>query len=279
MDHIMQTLNALLVTYGLNVIAALAIFVVGRWVAGGISRLVEKTMLKSNADRALITFVKNLSYIALLAFVIIAALGRLGVQTASFVAILAAAGLAIGLALQGALSNFAAGVLMIIFRPFKAGDFIDAGGAMGTVQEIQIFNTILHTPDNRLVIVPNGSLTSGNITNFSANETRRVDLVIGVSYEDDLRNVKQLLNDLVTQDPKVLKEPEPVVAVSELGDSSVNFVVRPWVNAADYWSVYFGLTERLKLELEQNGFSIPYPQRDVHVKKGQLTKSLSENPL
>lgn len=269
MGNIIQTLNALLVTYGLNVVAAIVIFIVGRWVAGLISRLVEKTMTRSNADPTLISFVKNLSYIALLAFVIIAALGRLGVQTASFVAVLAAAGLAIGLALQGSLSNFAAGVLMIVFRPFKAGDFIEAGGAMGTVQEVQIFNTILHTPDNRRVIVPNSSVTGGNITNFSANETRRVDLVVGVAYEDDLRGVKELLQDVMSQEPRVLKEPEPVVAVSELGDSSVNFVVRPWVNATDYWGVYFGLTERFKLELEQNGFSIPFPQRDVHVKNGQ----------
>ena len=276
MDSGLQTLNELLVTYGVNVIAAIVVYVVGRWLAGVVSRLVEKAMTRTNTDRTLASFVKNLTYVALLAFVIIAALGRLGVQTASFVAVLAAAGLAVGLALQGSLSNFAAGVLMLIFRPFKIGDFIDAGGALGTVQEIQIFNTILHTPDNRRVIVPNASITGGNITNFSANSTRRIDMVVGVSYEDDLRGVKQLLTDIVHREPRVLKEPEPVIAVSELGDSSVNFVVRPWVNAADYRSVNCDLIERFKLELEQNGFSIPYPQRDVHVKNGQPSQAAAD---
>jgi small conductance mechanosensitive channel len=242
------------------------------------SRFIEKTMAKGNTDRTLTTFVKNLSYITLLTFVIIAALGRLGIQTISFIAVIRAAGLAIGLALQGALANFAAGVLMIIFRPFKAGDYVDAGGAMGTVQQVQIFNTIMHTPDNRRVIVPNALITAGTITNFSANDTRRVDLVVGVSYDDDLRKAKQILEDIVTRDPRVLKEPAPVVAVSELGDSSVNIVVRPWVNAADYWGVYFGLTEQFKLQLDENGITIPYPQRDVHVKNGHIASASVAQP-
>jgi small conductance mechanosensitive channel len=222
-------------------------------------------MDKAKVDPTLSKFVKNLTYSLLLVFVVIAALGRLGVQTGSFIAIIGAAGLAVGLALQGSLSNFAAGVLMIIFKPFRVGDFIEAGGAMGTVKEIQIFNTILNTPDNKRVIVPNAQVTGGNIVNYSVNGTRRVDLVVGVSYDDDLKKAGQVIESVLKADNRVLADPAYTVAVSELADSSVNFVVRPWVNGSDYWDVYFDLTEKIKVSLEENGLSIPFPQRDVHM--------------
>ena len=192
-------------------------------------------------------------------------MGRLGVQTGSFIAIIGAAGLAVGLALGGTLSNFASGVLLIIFKPFTVGDFIEAGGAMGSVKEIQIFNTILSSPDNKKVIIPNAQVTGGNIVNYSANGTRRVDLVIGVSYEDDLKRAREVIESVLKADSRILPDPAYTVAVSELGDSSVNFVVRPWVNSDDYWAVYFDLTEKIKVTLEENGLSIPFPQRDVHL--------------
>ena len=268
---VLNSIYTYLSTYGLNIIAAIVIFIVGRILAGVLSRLVERVMTRSHADVTLITFVKHFTYVALLAFVVIMVLGRLGVQTASFVAVLGAAGLAIGLALQGSLSNFAAGVLMLIFRPFKAGDYIEAAGTAGTVREIQIFCTILNTPDNRRVIVPNAAITSGNITNFSANETRRVDMLFSVGYDDDLQQAKQILQEAIASDPRVLQEPAPLVAVSELGDNSVNLVARPWVKASDYFPTYFALTERIKTELQAQGLTIPYPQRDLHIKNGELS--------
>jgi small conductance mechanosensitive channel len=197
--------------------------------------------------------------------VVIVALSKLGIQTTSFIAIIGAAGLAVGLALQGSLANFAAGVMLIIFKPFKVGDFISAGGAMGTVEEIQIFNTILNAPDNRCIIVPNSKVTGDNITNFSGITKRRIDLVFGISYTDDMRKAKEILLKVVTSDPRVLKDPKPVVAVSELADSSVNLVCRPWVNPSDYWDVYFDTVEKGKAELEKNGITIPFPQSDVHL--------------
>ena len=249
----------------LNLLAAAAIFIIGRWVARLIAGLVTKMMNKAKVDPALSKFVKSLLYNIILVFVIIAALGRLGVQTGSFIAIIGAAGLAVGLALGGTLSNFASGVLLIIFKPFTVGDFIEAGGAMGSVKEIQIFNTILSSPDNKKVIIPNAQVTGGNIVNYSANGTRRVDLVIGVSYEDDLKKARQVIESVLKVDSRILPDPAYTVAVSELGDSSVNFVVRPWVNSDDYWAVYFDLTEKIKVTLEENGLSIPFPQRDVHL--------------
>lgn len=267
----MESVTGYLQIYGLNIIAAIVILVIGRIVVGFLSRMVERGMNKAHVDPSLTSFVKNLTYVALLAFVVLMVLARLGVQTTSFIAVLGAAGLAIGLALQGSLANFAAGVLMLIFRPFKAGDYVEIAGTTGTVQEIQIFNTILHTPDNRRVIVPNASVTGGNITNYSSNPTRRIDMVVGVSYEDDIKKAKEILENVVTSDIRVLKDPAPTIAVMELGESSVDFVVRPWVNAADYWPTRFALTERIKLELDRNDITIPYPQRDVHIKNGQPT--------
>lgn len=255
----------LLFHYGPRLIAAIVIFILGRWLAKLVRNAVRRVMKKSKVDELLISFVGSLSYMAMMAMVVIAALNQLGIQTTSFVAILGAAGLAIGLALQGSLSNFAAGVLMIIFRPFQTGDYIEGGGVSGLVEQIQIFTTELRTPDNKLVIIPNANLMSGNIINYSANHTRRIDLVVGVSYDDDLKQVKQVLNDIVASEPRLLKEPAPTIAVSELADSSVNLVVRPWVKTEDYWALYFHLTETIKLRFDAEGISIPYPQRDVHV--------------
>ncbi|MEN6307472.1 MAG: mechanosensitive ion channel domain-containing protein, partial [Anaerohalosphaeraceae bacterium] len=209
-------------------------------------------------------------YFGLLVFVAIAALSRLGVETTSLVAIIGAAGLAVGLALQGSLSNFAAGVLLIIFKPFRVGDFVEVAGAKGTVQEIQIFNTVLHSPDNVRIIVPNSQVTGANIINYTANDKRRVDLVIGISYDDDIAKAKQVITSVLLSDKRVIREPEPVVAVLGLGDSSVNIAVRPWVKADDYWPTYFDLTENIKVSLEQNGLSIPFPQRDIHIRTGSL---------
>ena len=224
-------------------------------------------MRAAKQDETLISFVSHLSYVALMAFVIIAALGQLGIQTASFIAVIGAAGLAVGLALQGSLANFASGVLMIIFKPIKVGDYIEGGGVAGTVAEIQIFNTILTTPDNKKIIIPNAHLTNDNIINYSTKGTRRLDLTAGIGYGDDIDKARQVLKDIIAADDRILKDPEPVIAVAELADSSVNFVVRPWVNVADYWNVKFALTEEIKKKFDANGISIPYPQQDVHLYK------------
>lgn len=200
-----------------------------------------------------------------MAFTVIAALSKFGVQTASFVAVLAAAGLAVGLALQGLLANFASGVLLLIFRPFKAGDFIEAGGAQGVVQEISIFTTVLNSLDNRKIIIPNSGVTGGNITNFTANAARRVDLVAGISYTADMAKAKEVIQGMLAEQPKVLKDPAPTVEVVELADSSVNLVVRPWCKTSDYWDVYFSVTQAIKEALDAAGIAIPFPQRDVHL--------------
>jgi len=216
-------------------------------------------------DETLVSFVRNLSYIALLAFVVIAALNQLGIQTASFIAVIGAAGLAIGLALQGSLANFAAGVLMIIFKPFKVGDFIDGAGATGTVEKIEIFTTQLKTPDNKTIIVPNAKMTGDNITNFTAKGTRRVDLVFGISYGDDIDKARNIIQEIIDQDERTMKDPASMVVVSELADSSVNFTVRVWTSVDNYWSFYFDTIEKVKKQFDANGVSIPLPQRDVHV--------------
>ena len=242
-DQILNKVWELVTLYGLRVLAALVIFVIGRFVAKLIGNLVRRMMRKANVDQTLRRFVANMVYILLLVFVVLAALSQLGIQTTSFIAVLGAAGLAIGLALQGSLSNFAAGFLMIIFRPFHVGDYIEGAGTAGTVEEIQIFTTTLVTPDNKTVIVPNAGLTSDNIVNWTTKGTRRVDLVMGISYDDDIDKAKQIMADILAKDDRILKDPTPQIALIELADSSVNFVVRPWVKAADYWSVYMGTTE------------------------------------
>jgi len=264
-EDILSQLKELLAVYGLKVIAALAIFIIGKMVAKIIRAGIKKGMAKAKSDPILISFTSNIIYAALLAFVIIAALGQLGIQTTSFIAILGAAGLAIGLALQGSLSNFAAGVLMIIFRPFKQGDFIEGAGVSGIVEEVHIFNTVLRTGDNKTIIIPNDSLMSGNIVNYSSKPTRRLDLVIGIGYEDDIKKAKSVLEELLQSDERILKDPAPTLGLLELADSSVNFAVRPWVKSADYWGVHFDLLERIKLRFDKEGISIPYPQQDIHL--------------
>jgi small conductance mechanosensitive channel len=265
MEEILDKIYQLLTVYGLKVLAAIAIFIIGRWVAKGVRKLVERMMTKGKVDSTLVTFTSNMAYIGLLAFIVVAALGQLGIQTTSFIAILGAAGLAVGLALQGSLSNFAAGFLLIIFRPFKVGDLIEAAGVFGVVEAIQIFTTQMKTADNKTVIVPNAKLTDDNIVNWTVKGTRRVDMVFGIGYGDDIDKARSLMAEIIAQDSRILKTPEPQISVSELADSSVNFVVRPWVKVEDYWGVHFDLTEKIKKAFDANGVSIPFPQRDIHV--------------
>jgi len=253
------------VDLGINLVTALVIFFVGKWIVGMVVKGMMKAMQKGDLDITLRRFISNLARTLLMLFVIIAAINALGVQTASLIALLGAAGLAVGLALQGSLANFAAGVLIVLFRPYKVGDWIEGGGVSGSVEEVQILTTVLKTGDNKRVIIPNSQIMGTTITNYSANDTRRVDLVVGVSYSDDLDKVRKELQDLVNADERILKDPAVTIAVSELADSSVNFVLRPWVNTADYWAVYFDLTERVKKRFDEVGISIPFPQRDVHV--------------
>ena len=265
MENIIAKVWEMLTVYGLKIIAAIVVFIVGRWIAKLLKNFTQKVMTKKGVDTTIVSFLVNLIYIALLTFVVLAALGQLGIQTTSFIAVIGAAGLAIGLALQGSLANFAAGFLMIIFRPFKVGDLIEAAGVLGVVEEIQVFTTQLKTPDNKTIIIPNAKLTSDNITNFTTKATRRVDLVCGIGYGDDIDKAKKVLTDIIAQDERILKDPAPTIAVVELADSSVNFVVRPWVKTADYWNVYFDTTENIKKRFDAEGVNIPFPQRDVHV--------------
>lgn len=265
MENLSSRIIEFLTIYGIKVIAAIAVFIIGRWVARAVTNLVKKIMGKRKIDPTLISFTATLAYIGLLVFVIIAALGQLGIQTTSFIMVLGAAGLAIGLALQGSLSNFAAGFLMIIFRPITIGDYIEGAGVAGTVEDIQLFTTTLKTPDNKTVIVPNAGLTSGNIVNWTVKGTRRVDMVMGIGYDDDIDKAKKVMADVVAADERVLKEPAPLIALVELADSSVNFVVRPWVKADDYWTVKFEITEKIKKAFDAEGINIPYPQQDVHL--------------
>ena len=262
---LLATLTDLITTWGLRVIGALAVLIVGRMIAGSIRSAIRKLLTKGSVDATLVPFISNLVFYMVMAFVIIAVLGLFGIPTASVIAVLGAAGLAVGLALQGTLGNFAAGVMLLLFRPFRVGDFVDVGGTAGTVQEISIFNTVLHTPDNVRIIVPNGVIFGQTIKNFSSNDNRRVDMVMGIGYGDDIARAMEIINNAVAGDDRILKDPAPVVAVSELGDSSVNLVVRPWCRREDYWGVRWDLTRRLKEDLEAGGCSIPFPQRDVHL--------------
>ena len=254
-----------LVNFGKSLIIALLIFYIGRFVVKLVVRALTKVMDRQQVDQTLQKFVGNLVSMALMVVVIIAAIGALGIQTTSFIAIFGAAGLAVGLALQGSLSNFAAGVLIVLFRPYKVGDYVEAAGIAGSVEEVQILTTVLKTPDNKKIIVPNSQIMDSIITNYSANETRRVDLTVGVSYDDDLDKVHATLRELVNADERILKDPECLIAVSALADSSVNFFVRPWVKSGDYWAVYFDLTEKIKKRFDDEGISFPFPQQDVHL--------------
>jgi small conductance mechanosensitive channel len=251
--------------YGPQLLAALAIFVVGRMVSRFASGMIVRAFTKARVDETVGRFVGNLAYVAMLTAVCIAALSRLGVDTTSLSAVLAAAGFAIGLALQGSLGNVASGILLVFMKPFRVGDMIDVGGILGRVVEVHIFNTILRTPDNVRIILPNSTITGGIIRNLSAEPTRRIDLVVSCSYNDDLRAVKGFLEEVVLEDSRILQEPKPVVAVSDLAESGVNFVVRPWVAGTDYHAVRFDLTERIKLGFDDRGFTIPFPSRDVFV--------------
>lgn len=253
------------VEYGIKLIAAIAIFLIGKMAANWIKRMVSRVMKKGGVDQIIIGFTSSIAYIAMMAFVIVAALGQLGIQTTSFIAILGAAGLAVGLALQGSLANFAAGFLMIIFRPFKVGDVVEAGGISGKVEAIHIFTTTLTTPDNKTIIIPNGKIGNDSIINYSTQPTRRVDLTVGVAYDADLKQVRNVLEDIISKDERIMSDPEHQIAVSELADNSVNFVVRLWVKSADYWGVFFDTNETVKLRFDEAGIGIPFPQRDVHL--------------
>lgn len=276
-DQIDGYINDYAVPWAINIFFALAIFVIGRIVVGLIMSMFGKVMSKSKYDPMLIDFLKSILNAVLMLFVIVASLNELGVDTTSLVAILGAAGLAIGLSLQDSLKNFAAGVMLLVFKPFKAGDFVEAGGTSGTVKNIGIFTTIMTTPDNKEIIVPNGSIYGDNITNYSAKPTRRVDFVFGIGYGDDLLKAKNVLQQIIAEDPRVLPEPEPRIAVSELGDSSVNFVVRPWVKSEDFWDVKFDITEKVKLRFDEEGISIPFPQMDVHLHREEPEEKAEAN--
>ncbi|WP_440054205.1 mechanosensitive ion channel family protein [Pseudoalteromonas sp. T1lg65] len=257
----------LIMHYGLQGLIALVIFFVGIKVSRLCSKLTEKAFAKRQVDKAVGAFVANIIYAIVFAATLLMALSQVGIETTSFIAILGAAGLAVGLALQGSLSNFASGVLIIILRPFKSGDYIEAGGRAGSVQKIEIFSTELKTPDNKVIIMPNSAIMSGAIVNYSREKTRRIDLVIGVSYEADLREAKEVLKSVLDNESRILKDPSYTVAVLELADSSVNFVVRPWVNTSEYWPTYFALVENIKIALDDAGIGIPFPQMDVHLHK------------
>lgn len=260
----------LLIQYGVNIISALLILFIGNIIVKAVANSVSKVLEKKKMDKAVVEFVNGLVRYLLFVIVLIAALGRVGVQTASVVAVIGAAGLAVGLALQGSLSNFAAGVLIVAFRPFKSGDYVEIGGVAGSVEAIQIFQTVLKTPDNKMVVVPNSSVIGGAITNYSRHATRRVDLVIGVSYSADLKQTKQVIRDVLEKDERILKDPAIQIGVLALADSSVNFVVRPWCKTADYWDVYFDSTQAIKEALDEAGIEIPFPQMDVHLNKVEV---------
>ena len=265
--QLLEMLQTKGIDFGINVVIALAIFYFGKMVISLVVRGIRKVMQRQEVDKTLETFVCNLVRMVLLVIVIIAAIGQLGIQTTSFIAIFGAAGLAVGLALQGSLSNFAAGVLIVLFRPYRVGDFIEAAGISGVVEQVQILTTILKTGDNKQIIVPNGQIMDSIITNYSANDKRRVDMVVGVSYDDDLDKVRSTIEELIAAEERVLEEPACTIAVSALADSSVNFVVRPWVKTADYWGVMFDLTEAIKKRFDKEGISFPFPQQDVHLYK------------
>ncbi|WP_345988326.1 mechanosensitive ion channel domain-containing protein [Sulfurimonas sp. HSL1-2] len=251
--------------YALQLLGALLIFLIGKRVAKALGNVTNKAMSKYGVDETLTKFVSSSVYFVLLVVVIMAALGQLGIETTSFMAILGAAGLAVGLALKDTLANVGAAVIILIFRPFKVGDFVEAGGATGTVESISLFTTTISPVDNRTIIVPNAAITAGNIVNFSNKPVRRVDHVVGIGYGDDLKRAKEVLYGVIRDNPRTLDEPAPLVAVSELGDSSVNFTVRAWVKSEEYWDAYFGIIEEVKLALDANGITIPYPQMDIHL--------------
>ena len=263
--NLWNQLSNLLSSFGISLFIALCILIIGRQVVKILIKVINSALERSKTEDTVRIFVTNLLNTLLMIVVFIAAINQLGIETTSIIAVLGAAGLAIGLALQGSLSNFAAGILIVIYRPYKVGDYIQADSHLGTVHDIQIFSTVLKTPDNKLVVVPNGSIMNGSIVNFSHQEERRIDLIASCSYEDDIDQVKSILADILSKDDRILSEPKPRIAVSELADSSVNFIVRPWVKNSDYIDVYYSLLEEIKKRFDQEGISIPYPQSDVHI--------------
>ncbi len=265
MENITNWLSENGTDWAIKIAIAIVIFIVGKIIARMLANLVKRALERGGTDAMLVGFLGNITYGVLLVAVVLAAVDTLGVNVTSLMAILGAAGLAVGLALKDSLGNFAAGVMIIIFRPFKIGDYVDAGGAAGTIDEIGLFATLMHTPDNKRIIVPNGAIIGGNITNVSALPTRRVDLVFGIGYEDNIGQARDIIMGLLTSDERVLQDPAPAVTVGELGDSSVNLNVRPWVNAEDYWGLYFDLLENVKIKFDEAGISIPYPQQDVYM--------------
>jgi small conductance mechanosensitive channel len=271
-EQIVTQITAFVTQWGLKVVGAIAVLVIGRIVSGMIRRAVRRGLERAEIDATLRPFLSGLAYYATLAVVVIAVLNLFGIETTSLIAILGAAGLAVGLALQGTLSNFASGVMLLIFRPFKVGDYVEVGGTAGSVEQVGVFNSTLKSPDNVLIVVPNSQVYGQTIKNYNGYETRRVDLVMGVSYDDDIGVAVKTLHAILEADPRVLKDPAPVVAVNELADSSVNLVVRPWCQGSDYWALKWDLTRAMKEGLEKAGCSIPYPQRDVHLRQAATAR-------
>lgn len=264
MDKIMETLVAFATTYGIKMIGAVLTLVVGRFVAGWARTLVRKALSKTSADQAIQTFLASLVFYLVIVFTAISALAKFGVETASLVAVLGAAGFAVGFALQGSLSNIAAGIMLLVFRPYRIGDFVEAAGVLGTVKEMRLFTTIVNTPDNIRIIIPNSKLFGDTIKNFTAEDTRRVDMVVGIGYGSDIQKALEIMRGLLAADPRVLKDPATQIEVSELADSSVNFVVRPWTAKEDYWGVKFDFTRAVKEAFDRDGIEIPFPQLTVH---------------
>lgn len=261
-NHLLQ---AYAIPWGIKIVFALAVLIIGMWLAGLVTRLIGKAFVRAHMDMMLVRFLESIIKALLQMVVVIAALSQLGVQTTSLIAILGAAGLAIGLALQNSLSNFAAGVLLLVFKPFKSGDFVEAGGVLGVVEHVRVFNSVLRTPDNREITVPNGKIYNDMITNYSARDTRRIDLVVGISYDADIRKAKAIIEGLLSEDARVLKDPAATWGVMDLADSSVNLYLRPWVASADYWNTRCDLLEAIKARFDANGIGIPFPQMDVHL--------------
>ncbi len=255
--------------YGLKIIGAILIYYIGKMIATGLRNLVGKALEHQKVETTLVEFATSAIYYGLMAVVFLAAISNIGIQTTSFMAILGAAGLAVGLALKDTLSNIGSAVVILVFRPFKVGDYINAGGAEGTVDKISLFTTTISPVDNRLIIVPNSAITLGNITNFSSKPVRRVDHVVGIGYDEDIKKAKEVMYAVIEKSAHTLSDPEPLVAVTDLGDSSVNFTVRAWVPSADYWTAYFEIIEEIKYALDDANISIPFPQMDVHMDKGE----------
>lgn len=265
MEEILNQIETYVTKFGLQIVGAIAILIIGIWLSGILAKITKKIMTKNEVDQTLSKFVTSLVKTALITFVVIAAIDNIGVETASFIAVLGAAGLAIGFALQGSLSNFASGVMLIIFRPVRVGDYIEGAGISGSVDNIGMFVTVLTTPDNKIIYIPNSKLASDNIVNYSQKDTRRVDMVFGISYTDDIDKARTVIKSILENDTRVLKEPEPMIVIGELADSSVNFYVRPWAKTGDYWGLKFDVTEQVKKRFDQEGISIPFPQQDVHL--------------